>query len=96
MPGGHLAEKKIVLLDDAHHLFMLLVFPEVRELEGRQAVGSGGRGQEDRPSTCVQLFHLNLSKMKAVGLLQRTRRGKTAPPWGTGKQGQQQGHGEQA
>lgn len=61
-PQGHLSEEEVVFLDEAHHFLVLLVFPEVRELQGNGGLLRGWWGEID--GCLLEPSSMNLSKMK--------------------------------
>ena len=61
-PHGHLSEEEVVFLNEAHRFLVLLVFPEVRELQGN---GGSLRGWWEEIDGCLlEPSSMNLSKMK--------------------------------
>lgn len=66
-PQGHLSEEEVVVLDEAHSLLVLLVFPEVGELQGNRGSLRGWWGEID--DCLLERSSLNLSKMKgSIGI----------------------------
>lgn len=82
-PPGHLSEEEVVFLDEAHGLLVLLVFPEVRELQSNggslQGLVGGERWLPLEPSS------VNLSKMKgSIGISdEEGREGKVSNTLGS-------------
>ena len=83
-PGGHLSEEKVVLLHEAHHLFVFLVFPEVGELEGRRGVGSGN-GRTDGTPVSTRLPEPQCHRSRRTPAKGREKDGGPANTQGAGQ-----------
>lgn len=77
-PPGHLSEEEVVFLDEAHGLLVLLVFPEVRELQSNGGSLRGWWGERD--GCLLEPSSVNLSKMKgSIGISdEEEREGKVS------------------